>query len=97
MASCFLLSAAVARLYLPLYDFQPVPRWLVFITVVSIVFGCLINDWRTLGRPHIVTVTGGEVLLSKFLLADTIIGSELWHGIADKLLRIADRPSINRR
>lgn len=88
LATCAILSAAVSRLYLPLFDFEPVPRWLVYLTVDSIIVACLINDWRVLGRPHIVTVIGGTVLLSSQMFRGFIGDTETWRTIADSLIRI---------
>jgi hypothetical protein len=88
MATCAVLGAAVSRLYLPLFDFEPVPRWLVNLTIDSIIVGCLVNDWRTLGRPHVVTLVGGVVLLSRQLFRSDVAGTETWRGIGDVLLRL---------
>jgi hypothetical protein len=88
MATCAILSAAVSRLYLPLFDFQPVPRLLVNITIDLIIVAVLVNDWRTLGRPHVVTLVGGAVLVCRQLFQSQIASTEAWGRAAEILLRI---------
>ncbi len=88
LATCAILSAAVSRFYLPQFDFIPVPRWLVHVTVDSTIVACLINDWRSLGRPHIVTTLGGVVLLSSQLFRGSNGNTDYWRTIADSLIRI---------
>lgn len=88
IATCAILSAAVSRLYLPLFDFQPVPRLWVNLTIDLIIIAVLVNDWRTLGRPHVVTLVGGTVLVCRQLFQNQIAGTEAWGRAAEILLRI---------
>lgn len=87
-ATCMLLNAPVVRLYRPVFVPGTPPPWLVFATVDAILVACLVNDRRTLGRPHPVTLIGGSVLLASQLFRSPIAGSAVWRATYDTLLRL---------
>ena len=89
LATCATLGAATARLYLPLFDFELVPRPLALGTVDAIVVAMLVYDWRTLGRPHRVTLIGGSALLLIQLLQAPVIATEGWHAFVHAWISLA--------
>lgn len=87
-ATSMLLNAPVGRLFRPVFSPAPPPPWLVFATVDTILVACLLYDWKTRGRPHIVTLVGGSLLLAQQLLRFVVADTAAWHAIYDTLLRL---------
>jgi len=96
LAGVSLLDAAVARWFLtflappgpagPPPVFVTIPPALVayLLLVVAMVF-----DWRTRGRPHVVYVVGGTVLVLVKLLNLPISTTQAWHSFAGGMLALA--------
>ena len=96
LAGISLLDAAVARWFLtflappgppgPPPVFVTIPPALVayLLLVVAMVF-----DWRTRGRPHVVYVVGGIVLVIVKLLNLPVSTTQAWHSFAGGMLALA--------
>jgi hypothetical protein len=85
-ATCMILGPAVARLWLPAFNFEQPPALLIFATVNVMFVACLVYDWRTLGKPHTVTLVGGGAVIAKQLLVPAVFTTQVWQTTYDKLL-----------
>lgn len=86
-ATCMILTAAVSRMWGPLFP-DGVPTLLTYATIDVILVACLIHDWRTLGRIHTATIGGGGALLLAQLLRSTAGETDLWRETATVLVRL---------
>ena len=89
-ATCMILTAAVSRLWRPVFGGDPtaVPTLLVFATIDVILVASLVHDWRRLGRIHGATIAGVVAVLTAQLMRVTVPGTELWQSTAPVLLRL---------
>jgi hypothetical protein len=93
-----MMTPAIARLFLtflappgaadagPPPPFVSIPPALladVFIIVA------VVRDWRTFGKPHLVYVGGGLILLVQQLLTVPLAGTQAWMSIATSFERLA--------
>jgi hypothetical protein len=85
-ATCMLLNAPVGRLYRPVFSPGPPLPLVVFATVDSILVACLLYDWKTLRRPHPVTLAAGGVLVGLQIVRFPFPETALWHATYDALL-----------
>jgi len=85
-ATCMILGAAVGRLWLPVFNFEQPPALLIFATVDVIFIACLAYDWRTLGKPHSVTLAGGAAVIVSQLLVPVAFTTQVWRTTYDALL-----------
>jgi hypothetical protein len=85
-ATTMILPAAVFRLYLPLFDFEPGPSWLVLATVNLVPLGIVIFDIRTRGRLHSATMVGFPLILALQIGARTLDQTQIWRTMYDSLL-----------
>ena len=88
MATCMLMNAPIARLYRPMFNPRPPVPWLVNATVDIILVALLLYDWKSLRRPHVVTVGAGLFLLSKQSLVGVITATGAWRSLYDTLLQL---------
>jgi len=85
-ATTMILPAAVARLYLPAFNFEPAPTWLVLATVNVVPLAVVMLDFRTLGRLHQATLVGVPIVLALQIAARTLDQTPLWRSTYDALL-----------
>ena len=89
LATCMLLNPPVGRIYRPFFSPAQPPLLLLFLTIDTLLLACLIYDWKTLRRPHNVTIGAGASLLG-FQLA-LLLGFQttmIWHDIYDSFLSL---------
>jgi hypothetical protein len=93
-----LMTPAVARVFLALLappgalDGGPPPAWVSIPPAavgVLLVFGAMIYDWRTKGRPHKVYLYGVLLLIAEPLLSVWMAGTASWMTTARFLQHLA--------
>ena len=89
-ATTMILTAAVGRLWRPLFDGGPgsVPSLLVFATIDVILVAAVLYDWRTLGHVHRATIVGGAVLIGSQIARVTLPLTDTWQTFAPTLVRL---------
>jgi hypothetical protein len=88
-ATCMILTAAVSRLWSPLFDdLASVPVLLSYVTIDVIIVACVLHDRRSLGRIHGATIIGGAAVVAAQIFRMTVPGTELWQNTAPLMLRL---------
>jgi len=82
LATTAILGAATARLWLPVLNFEQPPMWLWRVTQDLPIAALLVYDWRTLGRPHVVTLVGGMLLLAVHILTVPVAETQAFQALA---------------
>jgi len=83
-ATISFMAAGINRFYNAFFAFDGFPFLQVFLTVDLLVIGCLIYDWRTLGKIHHATLVGTalvvvpQLLQTPLLSSETFLGFERW-------------------
>ena len=89
LASAALLNAPLVRLFSPIFgSVESVPDILNITAYAVVPVACLVYDWRTLGRFHMVTLLGCTVLAGRFALTGTITETGTWRSFYDGLLTL---------
>ena len=90
LGTAALLNAPLVRLFSPMFGgVESVPFALNLAAYAVVPIACLIYDWRTLGRIHVVTLFGCTILAGRIVLTATITGTQVWRNFYDGLLTMA--------
>jgi hypothetical protein len=82
LATTAILGAATARLWGPFFEFQQVPMWLWRTTQDLPILALFIYDWRTLGKPHVVTGVFGTVIIVLHALNVPVANTDAFQTVA---------------
>ena len=89
LASAALLNAPLVRLFSPIFGgVDSVPFVLNVAAYAVIPVACLVYDWRTLGRIHVVTLLGCTILAGRIVLTGTITTTGVWRSFYDGFLTL---------
>lgn len=62
-------------------DFTVIPAMLANLMIVP----ALVHDWRTRGKPHLVYIVGGGLMILTNVLRGPVSRTDLWHSVAGTL------------